>query len=246
MPMSWYWMVLMVWPVSVMRRVGDEGDFVADGDGGFLVVAGEDVGPGQDVELVDLAARAWRVAVTLLLDDGDGEPAVGGEGGGVARGSGSTVVPLPLGRVLRTEKSAPRSSLRSWVTSAMSTLMSTCGDGAVELADDLADLILVLAGGGDQQGIGVGVGDDEDLSGEFADEPAVGAAEAGGAAAVPVVEEEELPGREPRPVPPPLVPPKPPLLPPKPPLPPPPPPNPPLRRRSRCFRRRRIRNSSRY
>ena len=41
--------------------------------------------------------------------------------------------------------------------------------GAVEFFNDLLDLVLIFAGRGDEQGIGIGVGDDKDLAGQFAE-----------------------------------------------------------------------------
>ncbi len=43
------------------------------------------------------------------------------------------------------------------------------GDGLIEIVDDLADLFLKFGGGGDEERVGVEIGDDEDFAGEFID-----------------------------------------------------------------------------
>src|SRR5206468_3741888 len=53
--------------------------------------------------------------------------------------------------------------------------------GSVQGLEDLLHALLVLGGGGDEQGVGVGVGDDVNLSGELGDGGA-GAADAAAAA----------------------------------------------------------------
>jgi hypothetical protein len=89
-----------------------------------------------------------------------------------------TLVPWPLARRLITLKSSPKSTESSCVTSATSTLISTCGTGPVELGDDLLDRVGEPAGDRDQQGVGVDVGDDEHLAGQLAGDPLAAAGEA--------------------------------------------------------------------
>ena len=85
-------------------------------------------------------------------------------------------MPLPLARVLRTEKSAPEVGVVVVGDFGDQHLDQHLGHGPVQLVDDRLDLVFVFGGGGDQQGVGVGVGDDEDLAGELVDEAAVAAA----------------------------------------------------------------------
>ncbi len=68
--------------VDIDVGAGDERDFAADGDVGFLIIAGEDVRPGKDVELVLLGEGLERDGGVALEKRGDESAGGCGRSGG--------------------------------------------------------------------------------------------------------------------------------------------------------------------
>ena len=144
-------------------RVFDDRNLLADDHGRLLVIRREDVRAGENVELV-VRRKCLERGGRVLLDDADLQPARRRIGDPKVRARRDAVARDTL--VQRLESSTPMSSESLCVTSAMSTLISTCGAGRSSWSRILSTHHVRLQRRlrGDQKRVRVDVRDDKHLS----------------------------------------------------------------------------------